>query len=94
MVGSSGPPAVFYTASYFEKEKGRAVLIIYLFIATITLLIGFFQQGMVEQDILSYSVVGIFVSLFAAYLGSKAVSYVSQTQFNRGVAALLLICLW
>ena len=91
LVGSSGPPAVFYTASYFEKEKGRAVLIIYLFVATITLLIGFFQQGMVEQDIISYSIVGVIVSLFAAYLGSKAVAYVSQTQFNRGVAALLLV---
>ena len=89
LVGSSGPPAVFYTASYFEKDKGRAVLITYLFIATFTLLGGFFQQGMVKQEVLGYSVVGVFVSLFAAYLGAKAVKHVSPTLFNRGVAVLL-----
>ena len=83
------PPAVFYTASYFEKDKGRAVLITYLFIATFTLLGGFFQQGMVKQEVLGYSVVGVFVSLFAAYLGAKAVKHVSPTLFNRGVAVLL-----
>ena len=91
LVGASGPPVVFFTSSYYDKDLGRSTLIVFFFFSSITLMAGMFQQGMIGSDVFYYGGMGVVVALLAAQLGTRILPHVSQQQFMRGVAGLLCV---
>lgn len=92
LVGSSGPPVVLYTTSYFDKSKGRSILIAFFFFSAISLVLTLIHRGMVSQDTYIFAGLGVLVSLAAAYIGSWLAPKISQIFFIRLVAFLLLFC--
>ena len=92
LVGSSGPPVVLYTTSYFDKVKGRSILIAFFFISAISLVLTLMQNEMVSKDTYFLGLGGIVVSLIAASVGSWISPKVSQVFFIRLVASLLFFC--
>lgn len=92
LVGSSGPPVVLYTTSYYEKTQGRSLLIAFFFFSAITLILTMLYKGMVSNDIFSYGSLGIVISLIAANIGSWIEPRITQSFFVRLVASLLLLC--
>ena len=92
LVGSSGPPVVLYTTSYFDKVQGRSILIAFFFLSAISLVLTLMNQGMVSQDTYIFGGFGVLISLTAASIGSWLSPKVSQILFTRLVACLLLFC--
>ena len=92
LVGSSGPPVVLYTTSYFDKTKGRGILIAFFFLSAISLVLTLINRGMVSQEAYMFGGFGVLVSLIAASIGSWLSPKVSQIFFTRLVAFLLLFC--
>ena len=92
LVGSSGPPVVLFTTSYFDKTKGRSILIAFFFLSAISLVITLISRGMVSQEAYTYGGFGVLVSLIAASIGSWISPKVPQLFFTRLVATLLLFC--
>jgi len=89
-IGIGGPPMVYYMGRRFAKRSLRQPLVPVFLAASAARFFTYVAAGMVDRQVMIYSLASLPGLLLGVYFGNKAFFKVSEVLFSRIVAVVLV----